>query len=202
MFLSEKSPEIVRIVKSLFVLLLLVSIEPMIVFAFGISGFFPPILLITAKILGAVLTAWLILKLVRKKTERKFLWYFLSSLFVLFPWSFYGHYVQQFLVHNLHHSLNYLGIGIASIAGTQVSSYRNLKAFKIYGACLAVSIIIGYFYSKKLTNIDNNFGFINCFFFVHYYLETRIWRDKNLNLKDIFLFKEWKKSTHPLNTAA
>ncbi|NUN05032.1 MAG: hypothetical protein HUU57_04650 [Bdellovibrio sp.] len=194
MFLQERSAGLVRIIKVAFLVLYILALEPMIIFAFKVSHFFDPLVLSSLRTVLAFLTLYILAKTYRRGLGTKFILYYLSSIFVLFPWSFYDNYLQQFFVHNLHHSINYLGIGLALTNTSGRSIFKSSKAWKIYGTCVAISGILAVFFHQDLGRLKNTFGFINCFFFVHYYVESLIWKDKHLNLKDIEVFKLWKSS--------
>ncbi|HEY1078545.1 MAG TPA: hypothetical protein VGE46_00540, partial [Bdellovibrio sp.] len=192
MFLQERSVGLVRAIKIAFLSLYVIALEPMIVFAFKVPHFFDPLILSSTKTLLGFLSLYIIARTYRGGQGTKFLLYYISSIFVLFPWSFYDNYLQQFFVHNLHHSINYLGIGLALTNGSGRSVFKSSKAWKIYGTCFVISGLMAIFFHQDLGRLKNTFGFINCFFFIHYYVESIIWKDKNLNLKDIPMFKLWK----------
>lgn len=192
MFLAFKDQSIVRAVKAAFLCLYFISLEPMIVFAFRVDGFFPSWLLLSLKIIFSVLVSYVIIRVYRKEKNFKFFFYFISSIAVLFPWSFYQNYLQQFFVHNFHHSINYLGIVIAGIAKSEINVFKDFKPTKIYLICLGLSVSIGLFFQPELMRLKNTFGFINCFFFIHYYVESIMWKDPELDLKKIPLFEVWK----------
>lgn len=192
MFLQERSAGLVRAIKIAFLALYVIALEPMIVFAFKVPYFFDPLILSSMKTLLGFLSLYILARTYRRGQGTKFLLYYLSSIFVLFPWSFYDNYLQQFFVHNLHHSINYLGIGLALTNASGGSVFKSSKAWKIYGTCFAISGLMAIFFHQDLGRLKNTFGFINCFFFIHYYVESIIWKDKNLNLKDIPVFRLWK----------
>lgn len=192
MFLQERSVGLIRAIKIAFLVLYVIALESMVVFAFKVPYFFDPVLLSTLKMSLVILVLYILATTYRQEKGVKFILYFLSSIFVLFPWSFYDNYLQQFFVHNLHHSINYLGMGLALTHRSDRSIYKSAKAWKIYGACFVMSGLLATLFHQDLGRLKNTFGFINCFFFIHYYVESIIWKDKNLNLKDIQVFKVWK----------
>lgn len=193
LFLKEKSLRLIRTVKLTYLIIFLITLEPMIDFIFQKQQFLPSwaITSLNIALVGSLIGVFA--QLSKNEKKLKFAVYALTAVAVLFPWSFYHNYVEQFFVQNLHHALNYLGIGFASMSKERVNLTKGFRTIGIYLALLSLSLIPGFIYHDDLAYLNSSFSFVNCFFFIHYYVETNIWRDSGLKLKKIFLFDFYQR---------
>lgn len=102
--------------------------------------------------------------------------HFFISCLVMYPWPFSkNNFELTFYLFNFHHSLAYMGL-IWLITKKQIAPSRSAP-FIFYFKFFAAGIVL-YFFSKFsfLKSYSGQFSVFYCFFVIHYYVESIIWR--------------------------
>jgi hypothetical protein len=130
-----------------------------------------------------VLIALSTLRLIwEQKQNLQFIFYFVSAIICIFPWPFYDNHFQFFLIYNAHHALNYLAITLYMTASPR-SRLTGYSKITLYFGLVCSSVALFLLAPAGVKFYREAHGFILAFFVLHYYFESVIWRDRQLDLK-------------------